>query len=448
MIRIPLETHQQYTSRLSELGVPSNQLPHFVKWVRYFLDYREKYGRELSGSAQLDGFLQKLADKGQSASLRQQAQRAVEVYQTLGEESNPRAVPQQPKSASVKVSRKSNAVAKSKFMAKPLPDSEVSAEWAQLIEQMKREIKRRDYSPKTLSNYSRWVEKFAAFCAYSAVDDISDKHAQAFLTDLAVEKKVVASTQNQAFNALLFLFRHILEQEYELGDRVVRAKQSKYVPVVLTREEVDAVLGELPHPFHLIVSVLYGCGLRVSEALNLRVSDLDFEQGLVIVRDGKGRKDRSVPLPKKLESSLKRQLAAVSRLHEADIRHPDYGGVFMPEALSKRRAKREAKELQWQWIFPAKELTLVPDEGLFRRFHNYKQKLGSEIKWAVKRAKIPKRVTAHTFRHSFASHLLAANVDLRTIQELLGHSDIKTTMIYTHTVKSRTKKEMVSPLDL
>ena len=168
--------------------------------MRYFLDYREKYGRELRDSAQLDGFLQKLADKGQSASLRQQAQRAMEVYQALGKKSNQRAVPQRPKSAPVKKPRKSNAVAKSQVVAKPLPDSGVSAEWVKLIEQMRREIKRRDYSPNTLANYSRWVEKFAAFCAYSAVDDISDKHAQAFLTDLAVEKKVVASTRNQAFN--------------------------------------------------------------------------------------------------------------------------------------------------------------------------------------------------------------------------------------------------------
>ena len=208
------------------------------------------------------------------------------------------------------------------------------------------------------------------------------------------------------------------------------------------------ILGLLDYPFDLIVSLLYGGGLRLSECLGLRIGDLDFEENLVIVHDGKGKKDRSVPMPKKLRRDLKRQSARVSKQLERDLESPDFGGAFMPESLSKRRASRESKELRWQWLFPAKELTLVPSEGCYRRYHNYKQLLGKQIRDAARRGKVAKRVTAHTFRHSFASHLLAVNVDLRTIQELLGHSDIKTTMIYTHTVKSRTKKEMVSPLDL
>ncbi|MEM1221675.1 MAG: tyrosine-type recombinase/integrase [Verrucomicrobiota bacterium] len=211
---------------------------------------------------------------------------------------------------------------------------------------------------------------------------------------------------------------------------------------VLTREEVGAILDKLEHPFHLIVSVLYGCGLRLSEVLRLRIGDLDFAENLVIIHDGKGRKDRSVPLPKSLKSRLQKQVASFARLLDRDLKDPDYGGVFMPKELSRARAKREAKDIQWQWLFPAKELTLVPDEGLYR------QHLGAEIQRAARRAKVPKRVTAHTFRHSFASHLLAANYDIHTIHKLLGHSDVKTTMIYTHTVQSRTKKEMVSPLDL
>lgn len=289
---------------------------------------------------------------------------------------------------------------------------------------------------------------FRDYLSAKPIDEVSDVDAQHFLTDLAVKKQVVASTQNLAFNALLFFFRHILKRDYELGDRVVRAKTTKYIPVVLTRAEVDAVLERLEFPYNLMVATLYGCGLRLSECLGLRLNALDFDEHLVIVRDGKGKKDRSLPMPKKLVPELQKQVKRVVAQHKRDLKKKDFGGVFMPETLGRQRAKREAKELGWQWLFPAKTLTLIPDEGCYRRYHSYQQPFNRALRVAVRRAEIPKRVTAHTFRHSFASHLLAANVDLRTIQELLGHADIKTTMIYTHTVQSRTKKEMVSPLDL
>ncbi|MEM6885182.1 MAG: integron integrase [Verrucomicrobiota bacterium] len=406
-------------------------MSHYVKWVRYFLDFQSKYGKSMDAGELVDRFTEKLASKGQSGALQQQARRAVTIYLKL-------------KSATVE---KTTVVSSKSNHGKP--DSRgISEEWSVLMKKMADEIRRREYSPRTLTTYLSWVGKFGRYTAYMLVDEITDEHAKQYLTWLAVEAKVVASTQNQAFNALLFLFRHILKREYELGDRVKRAKASRYIPVVLNREELNAILEQLQHPYDLVVSVLYGCGLRLSECLQLRVGDLDFSENLVIVRDGKGRKDRSVPLPQKLKTRLKKQVSGVEKLLQRDLKNPDYGGVFMPETLSRRRAEREADALQWQWLFPARELTLVPEEGLYRRHHNYKQHLGSEIRWATKRAKVAKRVTAHTFRHTFASHLLAANVDLRTIQELLGHSDIKTTMIYTHTVKSRTKKEMVSPLDL
>ncbi|MGZ0657367.1 integron integrase [Coraliomargarita sp. W4R72] len=437
MIKLPLESFKRYQARLNALGISNQENPHYVKWVRYFLDFEAKYGEGAPTSQIVDAFIEKLASKGQSPGLRSQARKAVNIYLEIN---------QPPAPSDTRSELEPNLVSPVKPKAPEMPG--LRDGWAGLEQAMAGEITRRNYSPKTLSTYVKWVQRFGVYTGHIPVAEISDETAKDFLTDLAVKNHVVASTQNQAFNALLFLFRHILKRDYELGDRVVRAKESKYIPTVLTRPEVDAVLELLNYPYDLIVSMLYGCGLRLSESLNLRVSDLDFEEDLVIVHDGKGKKDRSVPMPKKLKRELKKQVARVAKQLERDLDVPDFAGVFMPDSLGKRRALREAKELQWQWVFPAKALTLVPDEGCYRRYHNYKQQLSQEIRMAVRKAKIAKRVSAHTFRHSFASHLLAANVDLRTIQELLGHSDIKTTMIYTHTVKSRTKKEMVSPLDL
>ncbi len=440
MIKIPLETFKLYRARLNALEIASGEVSDYVKWVRYFLDFQAKYGKGMQGPKVVDAFIGKLASKGQSESLRDQARRAVHIYHELSEPILP--VASLPASTS-------RAMALSGSQSEVAPKAmEVRTGWDELVSAMTGEIKRRNYSPKTLSTYLMWVRRFGEYTKYMPVEGITDESAKDFLTDLAVKSHVVASTQNQAFNALLFLFRHVLKRDYELGDRVVRAKRSKYIPTVLTRPEVDAVLGQLKFPFNLITSMLYGCGLRLSESLNLRVSDLDFEEDLVIIHDGKGKKDRSVPMPQVLKPELKKQIKRVGKQLESDIESSDFGGAFMPESLGERRALREATSFQWQWVFPAKTLTLVPDEGLYRRYHCYSQQLSQAIRMAVKKAKIAKRVSAHTFRHSFASHLLAANVDLRTIQELLGHSDIKTTMIYTHTVKSRTKKEMVSPLDL
>jgi integron integrase len=460
MIKLPFETFKLYQERLISLGIPKKESAHYVKWVRYFLDFEAKYGGKAREGAVVDGFIAKLASKGQSADLCDQARRAVSIYRDLGVTTSSSATVSKPKSPSGSPPKSRARTAAPHVAAnQPEPQSKpkVAVEhkgWLGLVRAMEGEIKRRNYSPKTSTNYVKWVREFGEFTGHMPVAEISDSEAKDFLTDLAVKGHVVASTQNQAFNALLFLFRHILKRDYELGDSVVRAKVSKYIPTVLTRSEVDAVLENLRFPHNLIVSMLYGCGLRASECLELRMGDLDFEENLVIVHDGKGDKDRSLPMPKKLKSELKRQVNRVAKQLDRDLETPDFGGAFMPESLSKRRAQREAKELRWQWLFPAKELTLVIEEGLYRRYHSYRQQLSHAMREAAKKAKITKRVTAHAFRHSFASHLLAANVDLRTIQELLGHSDIKTTMIYTHTVKSRSIKDMLStrrafhPLDL
>jgi len=226
---------------------------------------------------------------------------------------------------------------------------------------------------------------------------------------------------------------------------VVRAKRKPYIPVVLSREEIDLIIGKLRYPFNLIVKLLYGCGLRLSECMAIRINNLNFDARILTIHDGKGQKDRTLPLPETIILNLKQQVDLVRKLHLKDL-EANYAGVFMFNAIEKKY-KNAGKEFHWQWLFPAKELTYVPETKEYRRSHLHVTHVQKAIRSAVKRAQLIKRATAHTFRHSFASHLLQANYDIRTIQELLGHSDLRTTMIYTHTVQSRTIKESKSPLD-
>jgi integron integrase len=301
------------------------------------------------------------------------------------------------------------------------------------------------YSPKTYRTYANWVKQFQRFTHEKAPELLSIDDVKSFLTHLAVKRKVSASTQNQAFNSLLFLFRHILKKDFKDFGGVVRAKQRKYIPVVLSREEIDAILEHLSYPYDLVVKLLYGCGLRLFECLQLRIGDLNFDAMIMTIHDGKGQKDRTVPIPVSILDELKQQIEHVHKIHDDDLKG-GYDGTFMFSAFEKK-SPNASKEFTWQWLFPAKSLTVIPETDERKRYHLHPSHVQKAIRKAVYKAKTTKRATAHTFRHSFASHLLQANYDIRTIQELLGHSDLRTTMIYTHTIKSTTIKDAQSPLD-
>ena len=319
-----------------------------------------------------------------------------------------------------------------------------SPEWDRLIATLAAEVKVRHYSRNTLKTYAHWSRQFQRFLQNKSPEELSTDDVKEYLTFLAVKCRVAASTQNQAFNSLLFLYRHGLKREFGELRGVPRAKKSLYIPMVLSREEIDAILRHLAHPYALAVKLLFGCGLRLFECLQLRIGDFNFEAGILTVH-GKGKKDRGVPLPETITSELKSQIKAVGILHEQDLK-AGYAGVFLDDAVEKKYP-RAPREFANQWFFPQKSLTQLEESDERRRYHLHESELQEALYHAVRSARIPKRVTAHTFRHSFATYLLQANYDIRTIQTLLGHASLKTTMIYTHCVPVRTVKEPKSPLD-
>ncbi len=270
------------------------------------------------------------------------------------------------------------------------------------------------------------------------------REVEAFLTRLATRENVAASTQNQALAALLFLYREVLGQELPWMDDIRRAKKPLRLPTVLTREEVAALLDAMNGVAWLMASLLYGAGLRLMECVRLRVQDIDFVRHEITVRQGKGGKDRRTMLPALAVEALQRQLAEAQRLHARDLA-AGFGAVFLPHAL-ERKYPNAAREWAWQYVFPASERSMDPRSGVERRHHLHETVLQRAVKNAVRRARIAKPATCHTLRHSFATHLLERGADIRTVQELLGHSDVRTTQIYTH-VLNRGGSGLASPLD-
>jgi integron integrase len=305
-------------------------------------------------------------------------------------------------------------------------------------------LRSRHYSPRTQESYLGWIRRYVQFHAGRHPRDLAEVDVNAFLSDLAVNRHVAAATQNQALCAILFLYEHVLEQPLDRIEGVVRAQMPKRVPVVMTPDEAAAVLSELRGLPRLVCMLQYGSGLRLLEAMQLRVKDLDFGRGELIVRDGKGAKDRVTMLPHTLHEPLKTHLLFVRDQHRVDVSQ-GLGRVPLPGALARKYPSAD-REWGWQWVFPATSHYTDRETGVRHRHHLHESVVQKALRQVVLRLDMAKRVTTHTFRHSFATHLLVAGYDIRTIQELLGHEDVRTTMIYTH-VLNRGGLGVLSPLD-
>jgi integron integrase len=302
----------------------------------------------------------------------------------------------------------------------------------------------RHYSIRTEQAYLQWIKRFILFHGKRHPRDMGGQELTLFLSDLAIQRNVSASTQNQALNAILFLYRDVLKIQLPWLDDVQRAKKPHRLPVVFTREEVRALLAQLDGTLWLMAMLTYGAGLRLLECLRLRVKDIDFQYQQILIRDAKGQKDRITVLPKTLIEPLRTHLFKVKQLHQSDLR-AGYGSAHLPFALATKYPSAD-REWGWQYVFPSSLRSSDPRSGAERRHHAPEDALQRAIKRAIRKAAIVKSGSVHTLRHSFATHLLESGYDIRTVQELLGHTDVKTTMIYTH-VLNRGGRGVVSPVD-
>ncbi|MGZ5466803.1 MAG: integron integrase [Thermoanaerobaculia bacterium] len=300
------------------------------------------------------------------------------------------------------------------------------------------------YSIRTEKAYVQWAKRYILFHQKRHPSAMGAPEVNEFLTHLAVERHVSASTQGQALAAILFLYRDVLGEELPWLTDLIRAPRNEPAPVVLTRQEVRRLLGRMSGTTQLVARLLYGTGMRLLEGLRLRVKDIDFEAGELVVRSGKGNKDRTTTLPRVLAPALREQLAEARRLHDRDVGE-GLGRVWMPDALEVKYPNANVS-WPWQWVFPAAQRSIDPRRGVERRHHLGAQIIQRAVREAVQRSGITKAATPHTLRHSFATHLLAAGHDIRTVQELMGHADVKTTMIYTH-VLGLGASGVRSPLD-
>jgi integron integrase len=326
----------------------------------------------------------------------------------------------------------------------PLANSSAAPQKPKLLDQVRHAIRMRHYSPKTEESYVHWIKRFIFFHNKRHPAEMSEKEIAQFLSSLASALHVSASTQNQALNAILFLYRDVLQKEIGYVDGVIRAKRPHRLPVVLTRQEVKSVFGALNRSDWLMAMLLYGAGLRLMECLQLRVKDIDFAGNQIVVRAGKGDKDRRTMLPAAVKEPLAKHLEMIKEQHRRDLDR-GFGRVALPNAL-ERKYPNAGKEWGWQWVFPASSHYTDRATGEQRRHHLHESVLQKAVKRAVRQTGLAKTATPHTFRHSFATHLLEDGYDIRTVQELLGHRDVSTTMIYTH-VLNRGGRGVNSPAD-
>lgn len=315
-----------------------------------------------------------------------------------------------------------------------------------LLDMVRDKIRLKHYIISTEKTYVHWIKCYILFHNKKHPKDMGKDEIEQYLTSLAVKNRVSPTTQNQAFSAILFLYREVLGIDMSDWDiQALRAQERKHIPTVLTKEEIEEIISSTNGIYKLMTSLMYGCGLRMSELLNLRIKDIDFGFDKIYIWDSKSLKDRTLPLPNKLKTKLLAQVELVEELHVKDLAD-GYGSVYMPYAIEKKYPKANT-ETKWQFLFPMSKVSKDPRSGVIRRHHIHPQTFGRNIKQASLKANLNKRVTSHIFRHSYATHLLQAGIDLRTIQELLGHRSVETTMIYTHVVSQINKTKVLSPLD-
>ncbi len=417
----------------------------YVRWAKEFVNFLpEKRLKDRSGK-DIEAFLASLGErKGITEWQVRQAEHALKI---LYEIFLPRYSPA--RSTRLEPPRKrppTKGIAKAEGFRDRVTPGEVERRYSSLLEAIKTEIRTRHYSYRTETAYIDWVRRFVAFHDYADPRDLDSASAvKAYLDYLAVNREVAASTQNQALNALVFFYGQVLGAPLGQMDEFVRAKRPQRLPEVMTREEVEALLSGMDGVPGLMAGLMYGSGLRLMECVRLRVKDVDFSQRQILVRDGKGQKDRITMLPDRFADALKEHLGRVKAVYEQHFAQGT-ASVYIWPAMA-RKYPNAGREWIWQYVFPAKSLSVDPRSGAVRRHHINETLVQKAVKEAARLAGINKQVSCHTLRHSFATHLLEAHYDIRTVQELLGHSDVATTMIYTH-VLNRPGLSVKSPADI
>ena len=408
-------TEENLRSFIAErFKVSSHRIPHYLQWINKYLAFSEN--NPLLDDIQVK-FIRLIASQC-PAWQTEQAERAVAIYRSFvlkDGEKNPN--------------------------TKRRPDNSI---WKNVILNMQKEMRLQNKSLKTERSYIYWVKNLDRYSDSKCPKDLSQDDVKGFLTYLVVERSVSIATQKQAFNALLFLFRHVLDKPIDNLDTVVRSKIPRRLPLVLSRREVAEIIGRMDHPYRLMVEIIYGGGLRLSECLSLRVKDVDLQNNILTVRSGKGDKDRQTLLSEKVLPALRKHIEGIRKYFEDD-RYYERPGVELPKAI-ERKYPNAGKEWAWFWVFPSARISVDPRSGIARRHHIFTSSLQKTFKEALRSSGIPKNASIHTLRHSFATHLVENGYDIRTVQELLGHSDVSTTMIYTH-IASRNKLGVISPID-